>query len=311
MVKRLALALLGLGIGAIAIFLVLTAPKTISASDLPNHKGDPINGAFLFNAGGCGACHAAPETRDPTAARELPGGGALVSDFGTFRAPNISPDPVNGIGKWSNADFVNAMKYGVSPDGRHYYPAFPYVAFQRMSMEDLIDLKAYLDTLPPIATPNQAHDLPFPFNIRRGVGIWKLLYVDGKTFVPDPKASAEVNRGAYIVEGPAHCGECHTPRNFFGGPIAARAFSGGPSLDGKGFVPNITPHASGIGAWTREDIVEALTTGFTPEFDSLGGEMTKVTRETRRMNEVDRNAIAAYLLRLKPIDSPRPPKAGR
>ena len=108
------------------------------------------------------------------------------------------------------------------------------------------------------------------------------------------------------MRGPAHCGECHTPRNFFGGPIFSRLHAGAVSPDGKGWIPNITPHKTGIASWTKEEIVEALTTGFTPEFDSLGGEMAKVTRETRRMTEADRNAIAAYLMSVAPIESTRP-----
>ncbi len=149
----------------------------------------------------------------------LAGGRCLKTPFGTFNVPNISPDKEHGIGNWSTLDFVTAMKLGIGPGGEHLYPAFPYTSYQRMRDEDLIDLKAYLDTLPASSNVVPPHELTFPFNIRRALGLWQLLYVDGKTFVPDPKASDEVNRGAYLVQGPGHCSECHTSRNLLGGKV--------------------------------------------------------------------------------------------
>ena len=214
----------------------------------------------------------------------------------------------HGIGSWSLADFVNAMKHGVRPDGAHLYPAFPYPSYQRMKIEDIIDLKAFLDTLPPVATDAPPHELPFPYNIRRGIGLWKLLYVDGKTFTPDPRASDQINRGAYLVTGPGHCGECHSPRNAFGGVIASRALSGGPAPEGKGHIPNITQaDPVGIGSWSEEEIENMLETGFTPDFDSVGGAMAAVQRNLAKLSKDDLAAIAAYLKTVPPID---PAKTG-
>jgi len=202
-------ALLGLIVfctaGAAAFHLV-TMPVTVPASALPDHAPDPANGKYMFTAGGCAECHAVPvsgcddlKIKD---AETLAGGRCLKTPFGTFNVPNISPDKVSGIGNWTTLDFVTAMKRGVAPDGSYLYPAFPYPSYQRMSYEDLIDLKAYLDSLPAVKSDVPPSELRFPFNFRSGLGLWQLLYVDGKSFTPDPSASAEINRGAYLVRGP-------------------------------------------------------------------------------------------------------------
>ena len=302
MLRRIVIAVVVLALIGAAAFYLLTIPRTLDAASFPNHRPDIANGAYLFIAGGCASCHAAPDAGDREASTVLAGGLALASPFGTFYAPNISPDPDHGIGTWSALDFVNAMKFGVAPNGTHLYPAFPYVSYQRMKVEDLIDLKAYIDTLPPVASDAPKSALSFPFNIRRGLGLWKLLYVDGETL--DPGNLDDVRaRGAYLVRGPGHCGECHTPRNFIGGPIESRAYGGAPALDGKGRVPNITSGPGGIEDWSEGDIVNALETGFTPDFDSLGGTMAEVVRNTARLTPEDRAAIAAYLKSLPPVAS--------
>jgi mono/diheme cytochrome c family protein len=199
-------ALFALAIAGAIVFYLLTMPKTVPASELPAHTPDVANGEYIFTAGGCAECHAEPlakckdtKVKDKT---HLAGGRCLKTPFGVFNVPNISPDRETGIGNWSTLDFVNAMKRGIGPDGEHLYPAFPYTSYQRMTYEDLIDLKAYLDTLPAVKHKTPPHELAFPYNIRRGLGLWQLLYVDGKTFAPDTKASDELNRGAYLVEGP-------------------------------------------------------------------------------------------------------------
>jgi mono/diheme cytochrome c family protein len=190
--------------GAI-VFYLSTMPRTLPASELPAHTPDLANGEYMFTAGGCAECHAEPlgKCKDPKTKdkQRLSGGRCLKMPFGTFNVPNISPDKETGIGNWSTLDFVNAMKRGIAPGGVHLYPAFPYTSYQRMTYEDLIDLKAYLDTLPPVKHTTPPYELTFPYNIRRGLGLWQLLYVNGKTFEPDPKQSAEINRGAYLVEG--------------------------------------------------------------------------------------------------------------
>ncbi|MGV6876117.1 c-type cytochrome [Pseudochelatococcus sp. B33] len=302
--RRALVILLALLLAGGAVFWWLTDPARIAAGQEPIPEGprDLANGELLFHAGYCASCHATPGAEDPLS---LGGGLALVTAFGTFHAPNISPHPADGIGAWSERDFVRAMQAGVSPDGRHYYPAFPYTSFQRVSAKDLADLLAYIKSLDPVAGRAPGHDLPFPFNVSRGLGLWKLAFLDGREFAPDPARTVEWNRGAYLVEGIGHCAECHSPRNFAGAVIADRRFSGGPSPDGKGTIPNITPHADGIGGWSKEEIVELLTSGFTPEFDTVGGGMRAVVENTTRLPQSDREAIAEYLLSLPPIPSNR------
>jgi mono/diheme cytochrome c family protein len=177
-----------------------------------------------------------------------------------------------------------------------------------MTYEDLIDLKAYLDTLPAVKNKTEPHQLTFPYNIRRAVGLWQLLYVDGKTFEPDAKASAEVNRGDYLVNGPGHCGECHSPRNFLGGILKSQAFAGARNPEGKGKVPNITPHQDGLADWSAEDIAYLLETGNTPDFDVVGGLMARVQENMAKLKPEDRAAIAAYLMTLPPLPDAVPRK---
>ena len=303
MVRKLIAVLVILAIAGFGAFWLLSAPRTFAAADLPDHAPDLANGEYMFWAGGCASCHAAPGASEEDMPR-LAGGRVVKSDFGDFNVPNISPDPATGIGGWTTLDFVNAMKRGVGPDGTHLYPAFPYTSYQRMSFEDIIDLKAYLDTLPAVDSAVAPTALAFPFNIRRGIGLWQLLYVDGETFVPHPGASAAVNRGAYLTEGPGHCTQCHSPRGITGGILADLAYSGAPLPGGDGSAPNITSDAdSGIGTWSTADIVGMMKTGFLPDFDVVGGDMTAVQRNLARLTADDQQAMAEYLKTLPAIPS--------
>ena len=302
--RRALLALLAVIAAGAIVFYLLTVPVTVPASALPDHAPDLANGKYMFTAGGCAECHAAPlkkcddlKIKDED---ELIGGRCLRTPFGVFHVPNISPDKETGIGNWTTVAFVNAMKRGIAPGGVHLYPAFPYTSYQRMAYEDLIDLKAYLDTLPAVNNKVPAHELRFPYNIRRGLGLFQRLYVDGKTLAPDPKVSAELNRGAYLVLGPGHCTECHSPRNAFGGIIASEAFAGARNPEGKGTVPNITPSGDGIGEWSEEDIAYLLETGNTPDFDVIGETMAAVQENMAKLTPEDRTAIAAYIKSLPP-----------
>ncbi|MGE5166306.1 MAG: c-type cytochrome [Sphingobacteriales bacterium] len=281
----------------LAAFWFLTIPATIPSSALGPHTPDLANGKELFYAGGCASCHAVPKQEDKT---RLGGGLALASPFGTFYVPNISSDRTDGIGAWTEAEFITAMVKGTSPAGDHLYPAFPYTSYQRMTFNDLRDLFAYLKTLPAVQGRVRGHELPFPFNIRRTLGAWKLLFLDGDTFKPDPAQSAQWNRGAYLVNGPGHCAECHSPRNIVGAVIPERRFTGGPSPDGKGGVPNITQYK--LKDWKVSDIVDTLTTGMTPDADFIGGAMTEVVRSTSQLSAADREAIATYVKSLPPVD---------
>ncbi len=221
----------------------------------------------------------------------MSGGLAIVSDFGTFHVPNISPDPTTGIGDWSLPEFARSLTKGVSPEGAHLYPAFPYTAYGHMETQDVVDLHAYLMTLPSSSTPSKPHDVSFPFTIRRGLGGWKLLF-DKDDFVLTAELAPDVARGRYLVEALAHCGECHTPRNALGGLDRGKWLTGAPNPSGKGRIPDITPTALD---WSKADLVEYFTSGFTPEFDSAGGEMAEVVRNLSELPESDRAAIAAYL----------------
>src|SRR4051812_32397790 len=192
MLRRIFLALVLAGAGAIAVFWWLTIPAVIPAAALPAYTANAANGQAVFNAGGCSSCHAVPAQPERT---RLGGGLAIPSPFGTFYAPNISPDVADGIGRWSEADFVTAVMEGTSPAGEHYFPSFPYASYPHAKAEDVRDLFAYLKTLPPVSGKAPGHQVPFPFNIRRNVGVWKLLFVDGRPFAADPARSVQWNRG--------------------------------------------------------------------------------------------------------------------
>ncbi|HMJ45576.1 MAG TPA: cytochrome c, partial [Pseudolabrys sp.] len=220
--------------------------------------------------------------------------------FGTFYVPNISPDPKDGIGGWNETQFVTALIKGTSPSGEHYYPAFPYTSYQRMTFDDVRDLFAYLKTLPPVTGTVRDHDLPFPFNIRRLLGGWKLLFLDGASFKSDPAQSAQWSRGAYLVNGPGHCAECHSPRNALGGIESGLRFTGGPAPDGQGGVPNITQFK--LKDWSVEDIAETLDTGMTPDADRVGGNMVDVIRNTSQLSPADREAMAVYIKSLPAVE---------
>ena len=307
MLRRIFLSALVVGAAGLGAFWWLTTPdSTLVAATTPPAASNPANGQIIFNAGGCSSCHAVPGQPDRL---KLGGGLAIPSPFGTFYAPNISPDPADGIGRWSEADFVRAVTKGVSPGGYHYFPAFPYPSYQHARPDDIRDLFAYLKTLPAVSGRVRDHDVPFPFNIRRNVGIWKLLFMNGKPFMPDAARSAQWNRGAYLVNGLGHCAECHSPRNFLGGIVAAQRFAGGPNPEGEGWVPNITQ--KGLGEWSEKDIAYFLETGQTPDNDSAGGSMLRVIKNTSQLSPEDRAAIATYLKSLPPVDGPpRPKKAG-
>ena len=291
-------AVLGLG-----IFWVATEPATVPASALTQRTPNLDNGKTMFFAGGCTSCHATPDQDDKL---KLGGGLGLKSPFGTFYAPNISSDPKDGIGKWSEADFVTAMVKGTSPEGQHLFPAFPYTSYRRMKLDDVRDLFAYLRTLPAVQAQSKPHDVPFPFNVRRTLGGWKFLFLNGRPFQPDPAESAAWNRGAYLVNGPGHCAECHSPRNILGGIIASQRFAGGPNPGGDGWIPNITQQE--LHDWSEKDIAEMLETGMTPD-DRVSGAMAEVVRNTAQLSAEDRAAMATYLKSLPPIKGPKPPES--
>jgi mono/diheme cytochrome c family protein len=263
-------------------------------------QGDSKHGQYLAKAGGCLACHTAAK-KD---AVPFAGGRALKTPFGTFYGPNITPDPEAGIGRWNEADFVRAMRLGMRPDGTHLFPAFPYTSFTRIADSDLRDLWAYLRTLPPSAQPSKKHDLHFPFGWRSLLVVWKWPFFTPGPFTADTRLTPAVNRGAYLVESLGHCGECHTPRNFFGGMNQKRFLAGGKGPDGKN-VPNLTP--TRLKKWSDGDLKEFLQTGLTPNGDAANEVMDEVIRNTTsQLTPGDLAAMIAYLRSLPPLpDAPR------
>jgi len=290
-------------IGVFAFYWWLTAAPVTLTVMAPGDTPNVENGQTIFNAGGCSSCHAVPNQPDRL---RLGGGLPIVSPFGTFYVPNISPDPVDGIGRWTETDFVRAVRKGISPAGTHYFPAFPYTSYAHATVQDVRDLFAYLKTLPPVSGRSRDHEVSFPFNIRRNIGIWKLLFLDDRLSVPDQARSPQWNRGAYLVNTFGPCAECHSPRNLLGGIVAAQRFAGGPDPDGKGFVPNITQ--KGISDWSEKDIDYFLETGSTPDGDNAGGSMARVIKNTSQLGAQDRAAIADYVKSLPPVEGPPRPK---
>jgi mono/diheme cytochrome c family protein len=303
MMKRLILLAAAAAVLGLAAFWFLTIPATVPARALAPHTADLANGKAMFYAGGCASCHAVPKQPDQT---RLGGGLALNSPFGTFYVPNISPDRTDGIGAWTEAQFITALSKGTSPAGAHYYPAFPYTSYQHIRFEDLRDLFAYLKKLPPVAGRVRDHDLLFPFNIRRTLGLWELLFLDGEPFKYDSSKSAQWNRGAYLVNGAGHCVECHSPRNVLGGAIASLRFTGGPSPDGQGGVPNITQFK--LKTWSEADIAGVLKDGVTPDADRVGGNMIEVVRNISQLTAEDRMAIATCIKSLLSVEGQALPK---
>ena len=289
--KRTLASLATLGALAAIAAWVLSAPRKIDAATAAevSAPGDATAGRIVFYVGGCDSCHASPGQSDPL---KLGGGAPLATPFGVFYPPNISPDATDGIGAWSASDFANALIAGVARGGEHLYPALPYPSYRLMTTKDVRDLFAFLRTLPPVAGRAPATKLAFPFSIRRGVGLWKLIYLT--TPPPEPAGKSEAWRlGRYLVEGPGHCAECHSPRDWLGGVTWSNRLQGGRLPDGKGKAPALTPAA--LKDWSNEDIAEALSSGLTPSGDSLGGAMAAVVRNTAELPPAYRAAIAEYL----------------
>jgi mono/diheme cytochrome c family protein len=282
--------LIALAILAAGALWFLSAPSRLDAqvAAAMDKPGDAKAGEIVFWTAGCASCHAQKD--EPL---KLAGGAALVTPFGEIHAPNISPDPEDGIGKWSAQDFARAIYDGVDDEGRHLYPAFPYPSYRNMSVADVRDLWAFLRTLPAVKGEAPPPGFGFPFSIRRAVGIWKRLYLPRVAPVETVAASADAGYGRYLVEGAGHCGECHTPRDVLGGPQRAHALEGAKMPDGKGKAPAIT--AAALSKWDVGDIETALTMGITPEGDSLGGAMAEVVRNLGHIPKDHVTAIAKFL----------------
>jgi mono/diheme cytochrome c family protein len=275
----------------IGIGLFVTRPQTTDPALFEGLAPNPENGALVFAAMGCASCHMAAEDGTPDA---LPGGRRFVSDFGTFIAPNISPDSTHGIGGWSDLEIASAILHGTTPSGRHYFPAFPYTTYARTTPQDVTDLIAHLKSLPPQGTANAPHEIGFPFSIRAFLGGWKFLFAD-TDWVVGGQLDAQQTRGRYLVEAMGHCGECHTPRNAVGALKRDAWLTGAPNPSGDGTIPGIT--ASQLD-WSDNDVVAYLRTGFTPDFDTAGGSMAEIVENLGLLPVTDIEAIVAYLRRV-------------
>ena len=273
----------------IARFLALAVLASLGAPLLAVAAGNPQHGEYLVAAAGCVGCHTASQKN----ATPFAGGRALKTPFGTFYGPNITPHREAGIGRWSEADFINAMRRGIRPDGANYFPAFPYPSFTKIVDADLRDMWAYLRTLPPSNLPSKPHELRFPFGWRFAVSAWKWLFFSPGPFRNVAGAGPLVNRGAYLVQALSHCGECHTPRNFLGAPRNDRFLAGGRDFDDKR-VPNLTP--KGLELWSDADLKEFFRTGTTPDGDSVAEAMDEVIRNTTsKLTDADVAGLIAYL----------------
>lgn len=273
---------------------MLLAFAAVAAGTAAQHV-EIERGKYISHAGGCAACH----TDEAANAVPYAGGPAIETPFGVFYGPNITPHPQAGIGAWTESDFFRAMRDGIRSDGAHYYPAFPFPSYTKMTDADLRDLWAYLRKLPRSSRKNRSHDLGFGFDQRIAVAAWKQLYFTSGPFTPDPDASPTVNRGAYLVQALGHCDACHTPRTFLGGPQSGRFLAGGAEPDGHS-VPNLTP--TGLAKYTDRELTELLSSGVKPDGDILSDRMDVVIEEsTSRLTPTDLAAMVAYLRTLAPL----------
>ena len=263
----------------------------LALAGLSNADETIERGRYLIYAGGCITCH----TVDDDDAVPLAGGYALESPFGVFYSPNITPDEATGIGSWTDEEFLQAFWEGVSPDGDHYFPAFPYTAYTGVSEQDLLAMKAYLFSLEPVSTNDREHDLAWYMSTRLAAGAWKLRYFRPQRFTADQTRSERWNRGAYLVRHLGHCGECHTPRSSTGVLQMDRELAGSTIEEEK--IPNITPHREdGIGKWSEDDIEYFLDLGMLPDGDFAGSTMSGVIDDnTSKLTRDDRLAIVEYL----------------
>ena len=284
----------------LSIFWIASSPRVLGAAAIPTHVADVANGKLLYNAGGCLSCHK-PGPDIANADMALPSGGfPLKTPIGILYPPNITPDPATGIGDWSDLEFVNAIQRGISKGGQHLIPAFPYTSYAAMPVTDVLDIKAYLMTLPPVVSATSASDIPLPFILRRGIGLWKWAGLDTTPWRPDPAQSATWNRGSYLVNGPGHCNECHTPRNLIMARNNSRFLMGGPHPEGNGKVPSLHGLIDRKRYKDKADLVLAFQNGEVFGYDHMSaGGMGQVQSNIAKLPQQDVEAIAEYILSLK------------
>jgi mono/diheme cytochrome c family protein len=287
-----------LAVAALA-FWGLTRPDSLPAAAIPAHEPNLRNGETLYHAGSCLACHKAPAGA-PGSDRGLPAGGTpFPTPVGTFYPQNLTPDAETGLGRWSEVDFVNAMRHGVSPRGTHYFPAFPYASYRSMTMTDLLDLRAFLLSQPAVRAPSREASVPLVALARRGVGLWKRIAFHQPTFSPEPGRTASWTRGAYLANAPGHCGECHTPKDWLRIADESRHMAGGPHPGGEGKVPSLRGLVARKKYKDVDDLVLALQNGETLGYEGLSsGGMAAIQENLARLPESDLRALSEYLLSL-------------
>jgi mono/diheme cytochrome c family protein len=274
---------------SLAAALMLACAIGVAAADTDRQAYDQIErGRYLATLGDCTGCHTEP------GGKPYAGGLALATPFGKILAPNLTPDRETGIGGWSDDDFVNALLNGIGPDGERLYPAMPYPYYTKMSRGEALAIRAYLDTLEPVRHEVEPNQLPFPFSIRTSLRAWDWLFFTPGRFEPVAGQSAEWNRGAYLVQGPEHCGVCHTSKNPFGGDETSHALEGGLL---QGWVaPNLTGDPRvGIGGWSLEDVIDYLKTGHNRITAAIGPMSEVIVDSTSQLHDDDLRAIAVYL----------------
>jgi mono/diheme cytochrome c family protein len=281
-------------------FWLLSAPRPLPASAIPIHAGNVANGEVLYTVGGCRNCHK-PDAEQPGLDPNLPSGGfPLKTPIGVLYPPNLTPDPQTGLGNWSDLEFVNAVQRGISKSGQHLIPAFPYTSYAAMPVGDVLDIKAYLMSLPPVASPRREPDIPIALLLRRGLGLWKFLGLDNSRWQPDTSQSPSWNRGSYLVNGPGHCGECHTPRNLIMVRDESRMFAGGPHPEGQGKVPSMRSLIERGRYKDKKDLAIALQFGEEFGYENMAaGGMRQVQINMSKLPQSDIDAIAEYLISLK------------
>jgi mono/diheme cytochrome c family protein len=279
-------------------FWLVSAPRPLT--DVPAHTANLANGEVLFNAGGCFSCHK-PNPEQAGLDPNFPSGGfPLKTPIGVLYPPNLTPDAQTGIGNWSGLEFVNALQRGISKSGQHLIPAFPYTSYAAMPVGDVLDIKAYLMSLKPVASPKREADIPMAFILRRGLGLWKFLGLDTTPWQPDASQTQAWNRGSYLVNGPGHCGECHTPRNLIMVRDESRMFAGGPHPEGVGKVPGMRSLLERGRYKDQKDLATALQFGEEFGYENMAaGGMRQVQTNMSKLPQSDIDAIAEYLISLK------------
>ena len=299
--SRLALIFLVLLVGSVVYLYFAGNSRPLPSISSTNGEAEERveAGRYLATAGNCYSCHTRP------GGDAFAGGVALHTDFGVIHSTNITPDPETGIGDWSDAEFVRAMHEGISANGEHLYPVFPYTSYTKVGEDDVLAIFAYLKTIDPVMYSPPENDMYFPFGQRRLMAIWKSLFFESDRFTADPALSDEVNRGAYLVQGLGHCGACHSPRNLLGAEKTSDGLIGGDHIDqvapGKmrmWSAVNLTPASNGLRAWSKDDIASYLKTGYSKMGVTFGPMNKVILNSTQHLSDGDLNAMAAYLTSL-------------